>query len=273
MLHSRCVVLIPAFYLASIQAAKVIIPQFTPSTLQDFPDHPSMKKRRETQRIQCTQRSTVFGLNKAPRWRATVWHARPGPEDHPIPPARSDCVVRWRGLPRLWRRPDRPTARAKQLKLIEQGAYPLGTGAATPPSPTRTPWRRNESPECAMQGVARGCQPIYSNTTPAAAAHCIPPPPLRHTLSPHRVPKLWYRAYAIADMEPTIRKSPKALRVLTPSDVASSTMASIPGSTGVGFLLGSFGLSFDYDMPTHPDHRQRRRRATANGLLSLDVHR
>jgi hypothetical protein len=182
-----------------------------PLTLHDFPGNPSISgggKKEDPMHASVP----LFGLN-APRWRAMQ-----GLEDHGIP-----GTAAWDGVVA---RPVEKKAqqlyqqRAKELKrplwkLIEQGADPLGIGAASSSSSPGAGTRHSDVPD-----VPAGAS--LFNTTPAArpAASSI-----SSSSTPHARREL-YRTYAIADMESTSNKASR-----TSSLRRSSTMATIGSTT------------------------------------------
>ena len=184
-----------------------------PLSFHDFPDHPSMSgggKKEDPMHAS----NPLFGLN-APRWRAMQ-----GLEEHGIPgTAAWDGVV---ALPVEKKAQQLYQRHAKQLKrpmwkLIEQGADPLGIGAASSSSSPGAGTGHPDVPDVAPVGTSP-----FNMTTPAAR----PPPSSTPSSSTPPMRRALFRTYAISDIESTSNNAPR-----TSSLRRTSTMATIGSTT------------------------------------------
>lgn len=184
-----------------------------PLSFHDFPDHPSMSgggKKEDPMHAS----NPLFGLN-APRWRAMQ-----GLEEHGIPgTAAWDGVV---ALPVEKKAQQLYQRHAKQLKrpmwkLIEQGADPLGIGAASSSSSPGAGTGHSDVPDVAPVGTSP-----FNMTTPAAR----PPPSSTPSSSTPPMRRALFRTYAISDIESTSNNVPR-----TSSLRRTSTMATIGSTT------------------------------------------
>ncbi|KAN0121043.1 hypothetical protein V8E52_003631 [Russula decolorans] len=196
-----------------------------PLTFQDFPDHPSMNKGKKEDPMHASV--PLFGL-KAPRWRAKL-----GLDNPKIPGTASYNGVVVPPAGKIGLKLHSKSVREMKVpmwKLLEQGADPLGRGAASSSSSPGA--GTSNSP--AVQGGPPGATPSNNTRTPVAGRPNAVPAPSSST-APSARPKPLYRTYAIADMESSIAASASAYasnRVPKPSALGrTSTMASIGSTT------------------------------------------